>query len=80
MPANPRWLQEHPVKKRSILGALTLTFVTVGLMVGAAADGGPDRMTNRAACKRWTSGAAQDACIACVNDGNDYFRSSGECR
>jgi hypothetical protein len=66
--------------KSVLVGIMFASLFAVGLVTSASADDGPDRMTNRAACKRWTEGDAQEACIACVSEGGDYFRSSGECQ
>lgn len=69
------------MKTRSIIGTLAAVMLAAGLYVShATANSAPNRITTRAACKRWTSGDAQTACIACVKKGHDYFRDTGECR
>jgi len=71
------------MRNRTIFGAIAAALFAIGLMMThttATANDGPNRITTRAACKRWTSGNAQKACIKCVKKGNDYFRKTGECR
>ncbi len=61
----------------------TLACAAALMISGFASEAGargPNRITTRAACKRYTSGGAQSACIACVKKGNDYFRNSGRCK
>lgn len=63
-----------------ILGVVMAGAIAMVVPAPAEAGKGPNRITTRAACKRWTSGGAQNACIACVKKGKDYFRDSGTCR
>jgi hypothetical protein len=68
---------EEVMRKSKLLLWIVSALLAGSLSAWAA---GPNRLTNRAACKRWTSGLAQDNCISCVKQGKNYFRKTGECR
>ena len=69
---------EEVMRKSTLFSLIVSAILALSLVAWAAS--GPNRITTRAACKRWTSGNAQKSCIACVKQGRDYFRNSGQCR
>ena len=66
------------MKRKSIITLIISALLAVSLF--AWAGSGPNRLTNRAACRRWTSGNNHKACVACVKQGKTYFRKTGQCR